>query len=392
MKKIGRFSFAIGCLILLSLCIPVLVMAEGQAENGGQLVTEDTVLEMIKASKVDVVEVLGEACGACHGAETKYPVAGAVESYKYSGHALGWDRHAPNSWYANGNGCQQCHTNEGFIEYVNTGAVEGYVDYPSQPGCFSCHDPHNTGDFSLRTTTAVMLNSGNKYDAGDGNLCANCHQARREVSTQVKAGTISAYFGSHHGPEADMFLGVNGFEMPGKSYGNSAHTYVIQDSCVDCHLARPEGRYSLSPSVGGHSFYAKGEVHGATKINAAACSSCHDGIGQDGEFFDYAKSDYDADGTVEAVQAEVEGLLHLIVNSNGTGVLQKTNPPAYNADGSWNRTRGLEFPIEVSAAVWNYKYVEEDRSLGIHNTKYTVQLLMDTIEYFDPSFDTSARP
>ena len=422
MTTVGKKGF----LVLVLLLAPALLFAAGQFEDGSAPVSEDDlaeivmsyeddvhaivmsyedevdamirsyegdVLKMIKSNQTNVVEVLGETCGACHGAEPAYPVAGATLSYEQSGHALGFGGHAQNSWYANGGGCQQCHTNEGFIEYVNTGTVEGYVDYPSQPGCFTCHDPHNTGDFSLRTVAPVMLNAGVEFDKGSGNLCANCHQGRRAVATQVKAGTLSSHFGNHHGPEADLFLGVNGFEVPGKKYGSSAHTYVVQDSCVDCHLARPEGRYSLGPNVGGHSFYAKGEVHEATKINAAACSDCHEGVGQDGEFFDIAaKADYDGDGTVENAQAEVEGLLHLIVNPEGTGVLQTANPPAYKADGSWNSTRGLEFSTATVAAVWNYKFVEEDRSLGIHNTKYAVQLLMDTIEYFDSSFDISTRP
>jgi hypothetical protein len=35
--------------------------------------------------------------------------------------------------------------------------------------------------------------------------------------------------------------------------------------------------------------------------------------------------------------------------------------------------------------------VAEDRSRGIHNAPYTIQVLYDTIETLDPSFDTSKR-
>ena len=379
-------------IVLVLLLAPAFVFAVGEPEDQAKPVSEGDVLKMIKANQVDVVGTLAETCGACHGGETEYPVAGAVLSFEHSGHALGWDKVDANSWYANGNGCQQCHTNEGFIEYLNTGEVVDYVDYPSQPGCFTCHDPHTTGDFSLRTTDAVMLNAGLKYDFGSGNLCANCHQSRSAVADAVKAGTLSSRLGPHHGPEADLFLGVNGAEVPGRSYTSSIHTFAIEDSCVTCHLALPEGRYSLSPEVGGHSFYAKGEVHEATKINAAACSSCHEDVGQDGEFFNIAaKADFDADGTVENLQAEVEGLLHLIVNNKGTGVLQKISPAPFGADGSWIAGR-TEFGIDVAAAVWNYRYIEEDRSLGIHNPRYAVQLLMDTINHFDSSFSLANRP
>lgn len=363
--------------------------------HGKMLMVLTVLLVLIPVAAMAQDSLLDASCTKCHGGETEYPVAGARLSHAYSGHMLGWDQIDQNSWYANGRGCQRCHTSEGFIEYVKTGTVEGYVDYPSQIGCFTCHTPHKTGDFSLRTSAPVTIATGDRFNKGSGNLCVNCHQSRSDVSTQIKAGTLAPYFGAHHGPEADIYLGVNGAEFPGKRYGNSAHTFALRDSCVECHLARPEGRYSLSPGVGGHSFYTKGEVHGATKINAAACSDCHEDVDEDatGEFFNVmAKADYDDDGEIESAQAEVEGLLHRIVNGEGTGVLQNSSPPAYRTDGSWNSTRGLEFPEDIVRAVWNYKFVEEDRSFGIHNTKYAVQLLMDTINYFDKRFDMSTRP
>ena len=382
--------------MLLGLIVPVSMFAAGTWE-GEKPVKEEDVLEMVRkevaAGSGKAIEMMAETCGTCHGAETKYPVAGAQLAYSQSGHLLGFGKHAQNSWYANGNGCQECHTNEGFIEKVNTGKVEGFVSNPSQIGCFTCHEPHMKGDFSVRTAAPVKINAGVTFNKGDANLCANCHQARREVTSSVVAGSLSSHFGAHHGPHADMFLGVNGFEVPGKSYSTSAHTMVIQNACIDCHMATPEGRYSLSPEIGGHSFYVKGEVHEAEKLNVAGCISCHEGIGQTVEFFNItAKADYDGDGEIEVAQAEVEGLLLRIVNDEGTGVLQTANPPAYKADGSWNSTRGLEFPIETVAAVWNYKFIEEDRSHGVHNMVYTVQLLMDTVGAFDPSFDTSSRP
>jgi hypothetical protein len=51
-----------------------------------------------------------------------------------------------------------------------------------------------------------------------------------------------------------------------------------------------------------------------------------------------------------------------------------------------------QYPIEVTAALYNYKFVKEDGSKGIHNTKYAVQLLMDSIKTLDKNFDDSKRP
>jgi hypothetical protein len=47
--------------------------------------------------------------------------------------------------------------------------------------------------------------------------------------------------------------------------------------------------------------------------------------------------------------------------------------------------------VKETAAVYNYKYVAEDRSRGIHNAPYTIQILYDTIQSLDPSFDVSKR-
>ena len=50
------------------------------------------------------------------------------------------------------------------------------------------------------------------------------------------------------------------------------------------------------------------------------------------------------------------------------------------------------YPLEVVGAVYNYKFVLEDGSRGIHNMKYAVQLLMDSLKALDPGYDDSKRP
>ena len=335
-----------------------------------------------------------KACADCHGADPKYPVRGAQLGYENSGH-----RKNPNSYYANGNGCQKCHTNEGFIEFVETGKVEGFVAYPSQPGCFTCHVPHESGDFRVRAAQPVKMADGSTFDLGDGNLCANCHQARRAANDYVKptpANKVSSHWGAHHGPQSDIVNGTNGYEFAGKSYSSSPHKIVVKDGCASCHMALPQGRYGSSPEVGGHSFNIEGEVHEAGKLNISACSSCHEGIKQVSgkEVFNLdAKQDFDLDGTVEPLQLEVEGLLEAFVNNNGTGYLQKLDPPMYKADGSWNGVKvETERSVDEMGALYNYKMFLEDRSKGVHNAVYTIQILYDSLNALDPTLDNSRRP
>jgi hypothetical protein len=242
---------------------------------------------------------MSQDCTQCHSAENKYPVAGAKAGYDLSGHAtLG------NSFYSNGAGCQRCHTHEGFVEFAKKGSVDpnSYVDTPSQPGCFTCHDPHKTGDFSLRVTATVTLDNGKSFDAGKGNLCASCHLVRGDAAKVVQetdAAKVSPNFGPHHGPQADMMAGTNAWEYAGKTYSNSAHTTTVKDTCVTCHMTLPEGRYGLSPAIGSHSFNIAAEVHEQEKLNTAGCLACHKDMSQAKEAAVFSKSaaaDYDNDG------------------------------------------------------------------------------------------------
>ena len=353
------------------------------------------------------------SCMKCHGSTPEYPILGARMGYDTSGH-----KNNGNSAYANGGGCQQCHTNEGFVEYVAKGKVDAqaFVEYPSQPSCFTCHTSHETGDLALRTVKSVTLANKKVFSMGNGNLCANCHLARQDAATYVKpmaANTISAPWGAHHGPQADMIMGTNAYQDPRKSYASSPHPLAVKDGCVTCHMSLPQGRYGFSPALGGHSFNISGDVHEAEKLNTSGCIACHKDITQvigtsawskaggagviwiekPAVFGIKAKADYDLDGKTEPVQDEVQGLMDKLVNKEGTGLLQKSSPPFYNAAGAYvgNLTKE-NLPLEKVAALYNYKFVLEDRSRGVHNATYTFQILYDTIAVLDPSFDASRRP
>lgn len=352
-----------------------------------------------------------QLCNDCHGPNPVYNIRSARAGYDVSGH-----KKNGHAFYSNGEDCQRCHTHEGFVQYVTTGKIDekSIIEMPTQPACFTCHDPHATGDLSLRTAKPVTLPSGKNFDMGSGNICAQCHTTRGKASDVVKdlpADKISAVWGAHHGPQADMLIGSNAYEYAGKKYSNSAHATVIQNSCAECHMAFPEKRYGLSPELGGHSFSIEGDVNHQPKLNAAGClSNCHSKVGQvkaknpdtpadtfwwhpSELIFDIeAKADFDNDGKVEPLQAEIEGLLNLFVNNKGTGYLQKGELPMYKPDGSWNSTKSQVLrPLKEVAALYNYKYVLEDRSRGIHNAAYTIQILYDSIESLDPKFDTSKR-
>lgn len=343
-----------------------------------------------------------DGCATCHGETADYPVLGAKAQYLESGHHLGFELESAHAFYANGNGCQSCHTHEGFVQTLATGEVDtqGFVEWPSQPNCFTCHAPHERGDFSLRTTAPVTLVSGREFDQGEANLCATCHRARTAATDAVKetpAAQVRSHFGPHHGPQADVFMGTGAYEFEGQTYSSSQHRFSVEAGCVGCHMPLPEGRYSLSAALGGHSFNIAHGEEDEVSLNTASCVECHDGIKQlaGTSLFDTpAGADWDNDGQVEVAQAEVEGLLDRLVNPEGTGLLQQGEAPLYTVDGGFNSRvpAGVVRTEAEMAALFNYKFFGEDRSLGIHNTPYTVQVLQDTIAALDPDFDRSTRP
>ena len=69
-----------GIAVLVLLLAPALLFFSFLFEDGSKPVSEADVLKMIRASGGDMIEMLGDACGQCHGGETEYPVAGAVLS------------------------------------------------------------------------------------------------------------------------------------------------------------------------------------------------------------------------------------------------------------------------------------------------------------------------
>ena len=259
-----------------------------------------------------------------------------------------------NSQHGSGNAmrsgsCAPCHTTEGFIEKV-TGEDYAGSAY-NAVGCFACPDPHENGDFQLRTIAAVELGNGATYDRGISNLCVNCHKSRRNVETYVYDGVeMSSHFGPHHSNQSDMLLGENAYEYDGYDYDeDSWHTEGVADGCVKCHFD-----VSDAYDMGGHTFWM--ETDEDENTDACNVDGCHlneleiDDFDREMATMDF---DNDADST-EGVQTEIDDLMHdletLLINA---GLLE------WVADESaWEPTDGLVVPDADSAgAVYNWAFI-----------------------------------
>jgi len=380
-----------------------------------------------------------DTCMTCHGDGTvlNEKIQNARDSWMTSGHALGQtaslldstgapigeEKEGADTYYANGGGCQVCHTKEGFNKKVaglytaTSSDSTDVISHPSSLTCFTCHKPHTNGNFDLVVppTKTVTLLSGAVYSKEKGSICASCHMARtasgdgaQYAIDSVKKG-LSSSWGPHHGPQADLLLGKAGAQYTGKTYSNGGHTNQSKANCVTCHMTYPDARFGGSANLAGHSFQAVGMVHGAEKANTAGCVSCHDkakalNVGGSGAMtasghLRAGMAYYDTGKTTNHYDLMNKLLTALVNPTNGTGLLnttfQRTDVATLSltvsTDGRGTLSGIDKMPkfasvtdasasVRFAKALYNYKFIKEDKSFGVHNNVYAEQLLWDSCE------------
>ncbi len=330
--------------------------------------TEDKAWAADNAERVHAGSAEFADCFSCHGVSDLGPdVIAATGQWENSQHSIG------ETIGRNYSSCAGCHTSEGFIENV-TGEDYGGTNY-NTIGCFTCHDPHESESFAVRTMTEVTLGNSSTYNKGVSNLCANCHKSRRDVTTYVYDGvSMSEHYGPHHGPQSDMLIGENAYEYSGYTYLNSAHTSTTLEGCVDCHFDEAD-RYVL----GGHTFKVTDEESGDEHTDACNVDGCHTGSLEIDTLNRLAYDDYDWDGSTEGIQDEIAGLLDSL-----SVLLIAGNLLTYDAvEDEYHPVERAVTLADSAGALYNYEFVAEDRSHGIHNTKYSIGLLQSSINYLE---------
>jgi formate-dependent nitrite reductase cytochrome c552 subunit len=224
----------------------------------------------------------------------------------------------------------------------NAAPQESADPNPSRIDCRACHNIHTSytsDDWALKTVAPVKLVALDAtYDGGMGNLCANCHQ-QRTAFPEAKDGMVnvsSTHWGGHHGPEAALLLGVGG--AGGVEGAPSEHYSTVENTCVACHLGSADDNAN-------HSFMPV----------AATCVTCH------------------ADATsldVNGKQTEIKDKLEKVKAAlQAKGLMDADGVPIVG-----------DYPEAQAAALWNYLFVEEDKSEGVHNPTYANALLDSALE------------
>jgi hypothetical protein len=280
------------------------------------------------------------------------------------------------------------------VDAVATGAItsSAAADHQTPINCRTCHLVHETygaSDIALRTSAPVDLWMGDvigttmTVDIGDGNLCANCHQPRPYDWEAGLFGTADSVtiptsrYGPHHGPQSTVLTAQGGYEFSGEDYTSSAHRGA-EDGCVTCHMAEP----AYADEAGGHTWGMEWDDHGDMLLWVAGCGAsggCHDvsssaaeeGLVEEAEDeMALIWDDVDADGSIDTT-GDTGLLVDLKAVLVTAGVLTNSESSPSSATKMW--------PRDLVGALWNYQMIREDRSRGLHNFKYTTQLLETSI-------------
>jgi len=337
---------------------------------------------------IDGIDGVGtQVCIDCHSSGHR---EGIYDAY----YAMTTNHSSGSSWArGTSESCASCHNNEGFIDYIETGAVAtGGYNVSNPISCNGCHDDHRSfdfendgNDFAVRTIDAVdfrvfaedpnlpdyVLDYGNA-----SNLCANCHQPRRGTPTVEdypgKYLQTSGHWGPHHGPQTALLEGLLGAyttftlveDIP--AVKQAAHRKDT-GACIDCHMrGTTDGSY-------GHTWEPAGNN----------CASCHSAPfsqlkqGYAGYENDIATLGALLENVVGQAIERVNGVWVPVFEADGVTPVPTTGLVHFE-DGEWHPLTGL-FDLKDAEAAWNFLFIIEDKSKGIHNPNYAKSIIKNSI-------------
>jgi hypothetical protein len=164
-----------------------------------------------------------------------------------------------------------------------------------------------------------------------------------------------------------MFIASNGYEYEGYEYESlESHKMLADDGCLNCHFNDTQN-YVL----GGHSFNMEAMLGGEEVLHVAACNNCHNDL-----------EDFNHEGAQSEVDELSAQLLALLLQAGLMEVGEDEIHP----------TEELTTSADSAGAVWNYLFVHEDQSHGIHNSEYAIGLLESAILFMEGTLPDNGAP
>ncbi len=312
-------------------------------------------------------------CAKCHDNPWRYPTYAQWKNSLHSNALFEGRTIAANQRNTFGD-CNRCHDGYTYVGFTKGLAYPPNITTADQEmiGCASCHDPHgNSNQHSLRNRPAGSdtLSGGYTYPtAGNGKVCLDCHKARRNPVWYVLGRSVTSTWGPHGSTQGDVLMGRNAASFGGIPYISGSHKN-ISNTCVGCHMAATTDTGTVTrDKVGGHSMNLH---YSATNYDhMTGCVSCHPGKSSFDDFI--APDDFDGDNVIEPWQKEVEGCIRK---------LRIALPPAGVDSVRWQLIAADSNNTNLRRAYWNYLYILNDGSLGMHNPFYSIQVLLTSVQY-----------
>ena len=361
-----------------------------------------------------IIELLYDSIEDVNASEkltTKFDVATLTreDSGHFDGAAAAWrhwdltDEGAPS--YVVEGGCAKCHSAAGLPQFLAEGVN---TSQPAGNGlmCLTCHD--EAAGFPARfAVTSVVMPSGKSVTFSpddktpvDSNLCIECHQGRsskKAVDAAIAtagADPITRPMSAHYLPIAAVWFGTDAqvayeYDDDGQTYVG-ANTHPILDNkpgCVGCH-----------------------DTHNG-EYNFEVCTACHAGFENvDDIRFPTDTTDWDGDGDVkEGIRFEVRHLRDALYaqiqayakDTIKTAIVFDSNAYPYwfvdaNSDGQHgeDETTGYNvFDAALLKATYNYGFfANKNPGVFVHNAKYSIQVIHDTIKDLGGDVTKYTRP
>jgi hypothetical protein len=286
-----------------------------------------------------------------------------VEDWAKSAHAR------PVVFAAEESGCQNCHdgltftqTGGGFQPRFATSSAEAPRDWVVATDCRACHTgvgPTIAEKGSIEGVPSLPTAKG-----GLGALCMACHNGWHP-SGPGRGGNPSA---PHLSVQTDMLFGINTVDVGSSSASATAagetsespHAKKVKDTCVGCHLAGSAGPNHLFK---------------ITDFKSCQRKDCHKQDMTDGGT---SPEDLDGDGTKEKVNAEVQGMMDKLK----AAINKKAGSSEFKSEHGQVAFVGSQVTTASPAykAAYNYFYVMQDKSMGIHNFGFTSRLLQQSLD------------
>jgi hypothetical protein len=286
--------------------------------------------------------------------------------------------------------CAKCHSGQGFLDFTGQdGSTASVVDKSAAVNSvISCEVCHNEKADALQNVT---FPSGTEIAMGTSNaLCGTCHSGLSSGSSVTKAAQGfsdddlidgASFVNPHYAIAAATQMGADaegGYQYEGKTYaGRFMHANGVQ-TCTQCH----------DP----HSLHIRENYGDETNL----CAACHSNVTGFADYRDITvdKVDYDGDGQVEGLYLEIEGMRKVLSTAMqsytteklGQTILWTGQYPYWINDANQNGTPDEnektfdKLTPRLMRAAFNYQFSANDPAGYVHNGKYMLQLLFDSIE------------